>query len=56
MLGGNEVSYNNNFRMYMTTSKPNPHFLPAICISVAVVNFTITFEGLQVSSGAAVRS
>ena len=49
MLGGKEINYNNNFRLYLTTNKPNPHFLPDICIKVTIINFTITFEGLQVS-------
>ncbi|XP_076809994.1 dynein axonemal heavy chain 6-like [Clavelina lepadiformis] len=47
ILGGTEVSYNENFKLYLTTSRANPHFLPAVCIAVTIVNFTITFEGLQ---------
>nr|XP_039247972.1 dynein heavy chain 6, axonemal-like [Styela clava] len=47
MLGDSEISYNHNFRLYMTTGKPNPHFLPAVCIMVTIINFTVTFEGLQ---------
>lgn len=31
----------------MTTNKANPHFLPAICNIVTMINFTVTFEGLQ---------
>ncbi|ELU16870.1 hypothetical protein CAPTEDRAFT_116653 [Capitella teleta] len=46
-LGDTEIEYNNNFRLYLTTSLPNPHFLPAICIQVTVINFTVTFDGLQ---------
>ncbi|KAG8538309.1 hypothetical protein GDO81_022872, partial [Engystomops pustulosus] len=34
-------------RLYMATQNPNPHFLPAICISVTLINFTVTFKGLQ---------
>ena len=49
-IGGTEISYNNSFRLYMTTSKANPHFLPAVCIAVTIINFGITFEGLQVIS------
>ena len=25
----------------------NPHYLPAVCIQVSIINFTVTFEGLQ---------
>ncbi|XP_063958044.1 dynein axonemal heavy chain 6-like isoform X2 [Lytechinus pictus] len=46
-LGDTEIEYNHNFRLYMTTSMANPHFLPAVCIRVTLINFTVTFEGLQ---------
>lgn len=31
----------------MTTQKANPHFLPAVCKMVTMINFTVTFQGLQ---------
>ena len=31
----------------MTTKMPNPHYIPEICIKVTMINFTVTFEGLQ---------
>ena len=31
----------------MTTSMPNPHYIPEICIKVTLINFTVTFDGLQ---------
>ena len=31
----------------MTTSMGNPHYLPSVCIQVTLINFTVTFEGLQ---------
>ncbi|XP_071833092.1 dynein axonemal heavy chain 6-like isoform X4 [Apostichopus japonicus] len=46
-IGDTEFEYNHNFRLYMTTGMPNPHFLPAVCIRVTLINFTVTFEGLQ---------
>ncbi|KAM8945402.1 dynein axonemal heavy chain 14 [Pelodytes ibericus] len=46
-IGNSEIEYNHNFRLYMTTAEPNPHFLPAVCIMVTMVNFTVTFKGLQ---------
>jgi hypothetical protein len=39
--------YNFIFRLYMTTSMSNPHYLPAVYIQVNIINFTVTFEGLQ---------
>ena len=34
-------------RLYLATSLSNPHFLPAICIQVTLINFTVTFDALQ---------
>jgi dynein heavy chain len=31
----------------LTTKIQNPHFLPETCIKLTVVNFSITFEGLE---------
>ena len=31
----------------MTTEMPNPHYIPEICIKVTLINFTVTFDGLQ---------
>jgi dynein heavy chain len=33
--------------LYLATSLSNPHFLPAVCIQVMVINFTVTFDGLR---------
>ncbi|XP_044147930.1 LOW QUALITY PROTEIN: dynein axonemal heavy chain 14 [Bufo gargarizans] len=37
-LGDSEIEYNRNFRLYV---------LPAVCIAVTLINFTVTFKGLQ---------
>ena len=34
-------------RLYMATGMANPHFLPGIFIQVNIINFTVTFEGLE---------
>jgi dynein heavy chain len=31
----------------MTTKLPNPHYPPEVCIKVTLINFTVTFEGLE---------
>ncbi|XP_067420874.1 dynein axonemal heavy chain 14 [Emydura macquarii macquarii] len=46
-IGDAEIEYNHNFRLYMTTQKANPHFLPAVCNMVTMINFTVTFQCLQ---------
>ena len=33
--------------MYMTSRMGNPHFSPELCAQVAVINFTVTMEGLE---------
>ncbi|XP_069668946.1 dynein axonemal heavy chain 6 isoform X3 [Periplaneta americana] len=46
-LGDSDVDYDENFRFYVTTKLPNPHYLPEICIQVTLVNFTVTPSGLE---------
>ena len=46
-FGDQEVEWHNDFRLYLTTTLPNPHYMPEVCIKVVVINFTVTFEGLQ---------
>ena len=46
-LGVDNIDYDEDFKLYMTTKLPNPHYLPEICIKVTLINFTVTFEGLE---------
>lgn len=46
-LGDSEVDYDTNFLFYMTTKMPNPHYFPEVCIKVTMINFTVTFDGLE---------
>lgn len=46
VIGGKKVDYDTNFKLFMTTTKVNPHYLPDICMKVTLINFTITFEAL----------
>eukprot|EP00818_Percolomonas_sp_WS_P004783 CAMPEP_0117442044 /NCGR_PEP_ID=MMETSP0759-20121206/3945_1 /TAXON_ID=63605 /ORGANISM="Percolomonas cosmopolitus, Strain WS" /LENGTH=4215 /DNA_ID=CAMNT_0005233913 /DNA_START=112 /DNA_END=12759 /DNA_ORIENTATION=- len=46
-LGDQDVDYNPNFRLYMTTKLPNPHYMPEVCIKVTIINFTVTLKGLE---------
>ena len=46
-LGANAVDYHEDFKLLMTTKLSNPHFLPEVSIKVAVINFTVTFDGLD---------
>eukprot|EP01059_Diplonema_ambulator_P016445 TRINITY_DN279_c0_g3_i1.p1 TRINITY_DN279_c0_g3~~TRINITY_DN279_c0_g3_i1.p1 ORF type:complete len:4125 (+),score=1634.24 TRINITY_DN279_c0_g3_i1:116-12490(+) len=46
-LGDQEVEYEPNFRFYITTKMPNPHYMPELQIKVTVINFTVTQKGLE---------
>ncbi|KAG5675131.1 hypothetical protein PVAND_005060 [Polypedilum vanderplanki] len=46
-LGDNMLQVSPNFRLYMTTSLRNPHFLPEVFNKVTVINFALTLQGLE---------
>ncbi|KAJ8968970.1 hypothetical protein NQ314_002002 [Rhamnusium bicolor] len=46
-LGDVVVPYDNNFRLFITTKLPNPHYTPEVSIKVLLVNFTLVPSGLQ---------
>mmetsp|Transcript_7546 Transcript_7546/g.6900 ORF Transcript_7546/g.6900 Transcript_7546/m.6900 type:complete len:90 (-) Transcript_7546:445-714(-) len=46
-FGDRPLIYDNNFNLFITTKLPNPHFLPEICIKLTIINFTVTFQGLE---------
>ncbi|XP_044515237.1 dynein axonemal heavy chain 6 [Gracilinanus agilis] len=46
-LGDSDIDYDRNFKFYMTTKMPNPHYLPEVCIKVTIINFTVTKSGLE---------
>jgi len=46
-LGDTDVPYDDEFMFYLTSKMANPHYLPEICIKVAVINFTVTLFGLE---------
>ena len=46
-LGDTDVDYSDEFKLYITSTNSNPHYTPEVCIKVTVVNFTVTFEGLE---------
>lgn len=46
-FGDKSIVYDENFRFMMTTKLSNPHFLPETCIKTTVINFSVTFQGLE---------
>ncbi|EAY21562.1 Dynein heavy chain family protein [Trichomonas vaginalis G3] len=46
VLGGDIISYNTNFRLYLTTQNPSPQFSPEVCSTCLLINFRATRDGL----------
>lgn len=46
-LGENALEYNKEFKFYMTSKLRNPHYLPELSTKVTIINFMITYEGLN---------
>ena len=46
-LGESILEYSEDFRFYITTKLPNPHYLPETSTKVTLLNFMITPEGLE---------
>ena len=46
-LGDSTIEYSKDFRFYITSKLPNPHYLPETSVKVTVLNFMITQDGLQ---------
>jgi dynein heavy chain, axonemal len=42
-----DVPYDDLFSLYFTSKMPNPHYLPEVCIKLTIINFTVTFDGLE---------
>lgn len=47
MFGDKAIDYHPDFKMFLTTKLANPHYLPEIFIKTMIINFTVTFEGLN---------
>ena len=45
-IGDTLKQYDDNFRLYVTTALPNPHYPPEISTKMTILNFTISLEGL----------
>ena len=46
-IGDKTITYNEDFRFYMTTTYPNPHYSPETSVKVTILNFAITPKGLE---------
>merc|ERR1719387_1333366 len=46
-LGDSTIEWSKDFKFYLTTKLPNPHYAPEICVAVSILNFMATLDGLQ---------
>ncbi|XP_067855101.1 dynein axonemal heavy chain 1 [Heptranchias perlo] len=46
-LGDAIIPYHEDFKMYITTKLPNPHYTPEISTRVTLINFTLSPSGLE---------
>merc|ERR1719454_917858 len=46
-LGDSTIEWSKDFKLFITTKLPNPHFPPEICVAVGILNFMATLDGLQ---------
>jgi dynein heavy chain len=46
-IGDSAIPYHEDFRFYMTTKLPNPHYSPEISAKVTLLNFTLAPSGLE---------
>jgi len=45
-IGDKSVELTPEFRLYLATKLPRPHYSPEICIKLSLLNFMTTEEGL----------
>lgn len=46
-FGDKIINYNDDFKFYITTKIPAPHYSPEVCVKVTILNFMVTQDGLQ---------
>ena len=46
-LGDQTIPFHEDFKFYLTTILPNPHYYPEVSVKVTLLNFTITPGGLE---------
>jgi dynein heavy chain len=46
-IGEKTLTYSDDFKFFMTTTLPNPHYPPETSVKVTILNFSITPIGLE---------
>ena len=48
-LGDTAIPYHHDFKMYITSKMPNPHYSPEISTKVTLINFTLSPRSVGLS-------
>ena len=46
-IGDRQIDYSDNFKFFLTSTDPNPHYSPEVSVKVTIINFAVTKVGLQ---------
>jgi len=46
-IGEKVIAWSDKFKLYMSTTIPNPHYSPETFVKVTIINFGITLKGLE---------
>uniref|UniRef100_A0A8C3CZ11 Dynein axonemal heavy chain 1 n=1 Tax=Cairina moschata TaxID=8855 RepID=A0A8C3CZ11_CAIMO len=46
-LGDTVIPYHEDFKLYITTNLPNPHYSPEVSTKLTLINFTLSPSGLE---------
>lgn len=41
-FGDKTTTYNKDFKFFVTTKMPAPHYSPEVCVKLTILNFTVT--------------
>ncbi|KAL4427402.1 hypothetical protein ABPG74_009674 [Tetrahymena malaccensis] len=47
VIGDKPLNYSDQFKLFLTTTMPNPHYPPETFVKVSIINFAITPSGLE---------
>ena len=46
-FGEKMIPFSSDFKFFITTKMPAPHYSPEVCVKVTILNFMVTQDGLQ---------
>lgn len=46
-IAGQNVDFDDNFRLYMTSRLQNPHWAPTLTVKTTIIDFSMTQDALE---------